>query len=91
MGNQKTDLVIIQGNVNTQRYINLLITNMIPFMLNSGPGTFKHDTAMPHTARITAQFLAQTLQRLVLSCCIPRHEPNRTCMGRTWSESQIKS
>ena len=59
MGNQKTDLVIIQGNINAQRYINVLNNTMIPFMQNNGPGIFQHDNARPHTARITTQFLAQ--------------------------------
>ena len=59
MGNQKTDLVVIQGNLNAQRYINLLTNTMLPFMQNNGPGTFQHDNARPHTARITTQFLNQ--------------------------------
>ncbi len=60
LGNAKTDLVIVQGNLNAQRYINLLNTNLLPFIRNHGPGiTFQHDNARPHTARITTQFLAQ--------------------------------
>ena len=38
MGNLKTDLVNIPGNVNAQRYINVLNNAMLPFMQNSGPG-----------------------------------------------------
>ena len=37
MGNQKTDLVIVQGNVNAQGYINVLRNHLLPFMQNNGP------------------------------------------------------
>ena len=60
MGNVKTDLVVVQGNLNAQRYVNLLDNNLIPFMQNFGPGlTFQHDNARPHTALVTANFLVQ--------------------------------
>ena len=60
MGNVKTDLVIVQGNLNAQRYVNLLNNNLLPFMQNFGPGlTFQHDNTRPHTALVTANFLAQ--------------------------------
>ena len=60
MGNVKTDFVVVQGNLNAQRYVNLLNNNLLPFMQNFGPGlTFQHDNARPHTALVTANFLAQ--------------------------------
>ena len=60
MGNVTTDLVVVQGNLNAQRYINLLNNNLLPFMQNFGPGlTFEHDNARPHTALVTANLLAQ--------------------------------
>ena len=60
MGNVKTDRVVAQGNLNAQRYVNLLNNNLLPFMQNFGPGlTFQHDNARPHTAFVTANFLAQ--------------------------------
>ena len=59
MGNQKTDLVIVQGNLNAQGYINVLRNHLLPFMQNNGPqATFQHDNARPHTARVTTRFLA---------------------------------
>ena len=62
MGNVKTDLVVVQGNLNAQRYVNLLNNNLLPFMHNFGPGlTFQHDNARPHTVLISAIFLAQNM------------------------------
>ena len=57
MGNLKTDLVIIPGNVNA--HINVLNNTMLPFMQNNGPGIFQHGNARPHTARVTTQYFAQ--------------------------------
>ena len=60
MGNVKIDLVVVQGNLNAQRYVNLLNNNLLPFMQNFGSGlTFEHDNARPHTALVTANFLAR--------------------------------
>ena len=60
MGNIKTDLVVVPGNLNAQCYVNLLNNNLLPFMQNFRPGlTFQHDNARPHTALVTANFLAQ--------------------------------
>ena len=59
-GNVKTDIVVVQGNLNGQRYVNLLNNNLLPFMQNFEPGlTFQHDNSRPHTALVTANFLAQ--------------------------------
>ena len=59
-GNVKTDFVVVQGNVNAQRYVNLLNNNLFQFMQNFGQDlTFHHDTAIPHTALVTANFLSR--------------------------------
>ena len=43
MSNVKTDLVVVQGNLSAQCYVNLLNNNLLPFMQNFGPGlTFQH-------------------------------------------------
>ena len=48
-GGQKTDLVVMQGNLNARRYIDdVLRPSAIPFLHNQGPGvTFQHDKARP--------------------------------------------
>ncbi|KAL4224672.1 hypothetical protein ACF0H5_015369 [Mactra antiquata] len=59
MGNQKTELVVVQGHVNAQGYIDILRNHLLPFMQNHGPqAIFQHDNARPHTARVTTAFLA---------------------------------
>ena len=60
IGSVKTDLVVVQGNLNAEHYVILLKNNLLPFMQNFGPGlTFQHYNARPHTALVTANFLAQ--------------------------------
>ena len=54
-GGQKTDLVVMQDNLNTRRYIDdVLRPRVIPFLHNQVPGiTFQHDSIIPHTTLIT--------------------------------------
>lgn len=60
MDNQRTDLVVVPGNLNAVGYVNILRNNLLPFIQIQGPGVIlQHDNARPHTARITTQFLAQ--------------------------------
>lgn len=58
MGNLKTDLVIVHGNLNAAEYINQVLRPVaVPFIRQHVPVTFMHDNARPHTARITRQYL----------------------------------
>ena len=61
MGNRKTDLVVVQCNINAQRYVaDLLNAYALPFIRQLGPGvTLMQDNARPHVARVTTQFLKQ--------------------------------
>ena len=60
MGNVKTDLVVVQGNLNAQRYVNLLNNNLFSIQAEFLTFlTFQHDYAISHTALVTANFLAQ--------------------------------
>ena len=60
MSGQKTDMIVMQGNLNIRRYIDdVLRSHVIPLLHDQGPGvTFQHDNARPHNALITRQFLA---------------------------------
>ena len=79
MGNVKTDLVVVQGNLNAQCYVNLLNNNS--FMQNFGPGsTFQQDNTRPHAALVTANFLAQH-ERFTLASFIPGYESYRAHLG----------
>ena len=59
MGGQKTRLIVIQGNLNAQRYINhVLNAEAIPFMQRNRPVVFQQDNVRPHVARVTQARLA---------------------------------
>ena len=60
MGRRKTNLIVVQGNLNAQRYINqILKPEAVPFLQRRGPAILIHDYAMPHVARICRQFLTE--------------------------------
>lgn len=60
MGGNKTRLLVINGNINAQNYINNVLTvEAIPFLQRRGPNvTLMHDNARPHTAAATRRVLA---------------------------------
>ena len=54
----KTNLIVVQGNLNAQGYINqILQPEAVPFLRRHGPAILMHDNARPHVARICRQFL----------------------------------
>ena len=58
-GDGRTELVVINGNLNADRYINEVLTpHVIPYM-NDHPhiSFFQQDNARPHAARRTVEFL----------------------------------
>ena len=58
MGRRKTNLIVVQGNLNAQGYINhILQPEAVPFLQRHGPAILMHDIARPHVARICRQFL----------------------------------
>ena len=61
MAGQKTDLVVMQDNLNAHRYIDdVLRLQVIPFLCNQRRGvTFLNDNSRPHAALITQPFVAQ--------------------------------
>jgi len=59
MGGRKTDLVIINGNLNAQGFVdNVLRSVVVPF-IEQHPWCLMHDNASPHTPRLTQAFLAR--------------------------------
>ena len=58
MDRRKTKLIVVQGNLNAQGYINqILQPEAVPFLQRHGPAILMHDNARPHVARICRQFL----------------------------------
>ena len=58
MGRRKTTLIVVQGNLNAQGYINqILQPEAVPFLQRHGPAILMHDNARPYVARICRQFL----------------------------------
>ena len=58
MGRRKTNLIVVQGNLSAQGYINqILQPEAVPFLQRHGPAILMHDNARPHVARICRQFL----------------------------------
>ena len=54
----KTNLIILNGNLNAQRYRDeILAPVVIPYIQANHNAIFQQDNARPHTARLTTQFL----------------------------------
>ena len=51
-GRRKTNLIVVQGNLNAQVYINqILQPEAVRFLQRPGPAILMHDNAKPHVAR----------------------------------------
>lgn len=77
-GDLKTRLVIIQGNLNAQRYRDdILHPVVLPFIQQQPLGIlFQHDNARPHTARLTQDFLNNNnINVLPWPACSPDMNP----------------
>ena len=58
IGRRKTNVIVVQSNLNAQGYINqILQPEAVPFLQRHGPAIFMHDNARPHVASIFRQFL----------------------------------
>ena len=58
MGRRKINLIVVQGNLNAQGYINqILQPKAVPFLQRHGPAILMHENARPNVARICRQFL----------------------------------
>lgn len=84
-GGRKTRLLVINGNLNAQRYINeVLVPEVIPFLRQNGPNlNFQQDNARPHVARVVNDFLNQNnVDRLPW----PALSPNLSPIEHLWDE-----
>ena len=58
MGRKKTNLIVVQGNLSAQGYINqILQPEAVPFPQRHGPAILMNDNSRPHVARVCRQFL----------------------------------
>ena len=58
IGRRKTNLIVVQGNLNAQGYINqILQPEAVPFLQRRGSAILMHDNARLRDARICRQFL----------------------------------
>ena len=86
LGGNKTRLIVINGNINVQTYINdVLAVEALPFIQIHGPNViFMHDDSRPHSAAITRQFFA-TNNVNVLD--LPMNSPDLNLIEQVWDES----
>lgn len=84
---QKTNLIIIAGNLTGQRYRDeILQPAVIPFLRQHGPGvTLQQDNARPHTARIVQHFLAQNNVDVLPW---PAKSPDMSPIEHVWDEME---
>ena len=55
--NGRSELVVVQGNLTANRYINQILRPHLLPILNHQRELFQHDNARPHTARATRDYL----------------------------------
>ena len=59
MCKSKTNLIVVQGNLNAQGYINqILQPEAVPFLQRHGPALLMHDNARPHRNNINVPWPA---------------------------------
>ena len=84
-GGRKTRLLVLDGNLNAQRYINeVLVPEVIPFLLQNGPNLiFQQDNARPYVARVVNDFFNQNnVDRLPW----PALSPDLSPIEHLWDE-----
>jgi len=76
MGGRKTDLVIINGNLNAQGFVDNVLRSVVVPSIEQHPWCLMHDNASPHTPRLTQAFLARhDVNVLPWPACSPDMNP----------------
>ena len=89
MAGNKTRLIVINGNVNAQTYINdVFAVEALPFIQFHGPNacsmvTFMHDNARPRSPTITRQVLERNNVNVL---DWPANSPDLNPIGQVWDE-----
>ena len=82
MGRRKTNLIVVQGNLNAQGYISqILQLEAVPFLQRHGPAILMHDNARPHVARICRQFLHRNSVNVLPWLAV---SPDMSPVGHIW-------
>ena len=85
----KTDLIVVQGNMTGQRYIDQILRPVVvPYARNHGPGfQLMDDNARPHRANIVTNFLAaQHINRFLPW---PAISPDMNPLEHFWDEGRL--
>ena len=81
-GNGKTDLVIVNENLNAQQYCDQIIRSIVlPFMERHPGFVFQQDNAHPHTALITTDLLQRNNVQML---DWPVRSPNLSPIEHVW-------
>ena len=82
IGRRKTNLIVVQSNLNAQGYINqILQPEAVLFLQRHGPAILMHDNARPHVARICRQFLNRNNVNVLLR---PAASPDMNPIEHMW-------
>ena len=80
MGRRKTNLIVVQGSLNAQDYINqILQPEAVPFLQRHRPAILMHDNASLHVARICRQFLNRNSVNI-----LPAMSPDMNLIEHIW-------
>jgi transposase len=81
--NGKIGLHTTRNNVDSDHYIHILSTHLLPSMPTSSRYKFQHDNATPHTSKKTRGFIGQMGINMVKDW--PAHPPELNPMEHVWA------